>query len=129
MRISDWSSDVCSSDLSATGQTAFIEPEEVFHLNNKVRDLEFEMRREIVRILTTLTHELRPHVPLLVDYHRLLAKVDFVRAAALFAIVLDAHMPALVTDAALSLFEARHPLLLLNFKENGRGRCRVRWFK
>src|SRR5690606_29984111 len=35
-------------DESATGQTAFIEPEEVFHLNNQVRDLEFERRREIV---------------------------------------------------------------------------------
>lgn len=103
-------------DESATGQTAYIEPEEVFHLNNKVRDLEFEMRREIVRILTALTDELRPHVPLLIDYHRLLAKVDFVRAKALFAIDIDAHMPELVTEASVSLVNARHPLLLLNFK-------------
>lgn len=103
-------------DESATGQTAYIEPEEVFHLNNKVRDLEFEMRREIIRILTGLTDELRPHVPLLIDYHRLLAKVDFVRAKALFAIDIDAHMPELVTEASVSLVNARHPLLLLNFK-------------
>src|SRR5690606_35288147 len=65
-------------DESASGQTAYIEPEEVFHLNNKVRDLEFERRREIVRILTTLTSELRPHVPLLFAYHGLLTKLDFV---------------------------------------------------
>src|SRR5690606_18819919 len=103
-------------DESATGQTAFIEPEEVFHLNNKVRDLEFEMRREIVRILTALTDELRPHVPLLVDYHRLLAKVDFVRAKAVFAIGIDAYMPELVADASISLVNARHPLLWLNFR-------------
>lgn len=103
-------------DESATGQTAYIEPEEVFNLNNTVRDLEFEMRREIIRILTALTDELRPHVPLLIDYHRLLAKVDFVRAKALFAIDIDAHMPELVTDASISLINARHPLLLLNFK-------------
>ncbi len=103
-------------DESATGQTAYIEPEEVFHLNNRVRDLAFEMRREIVRILTTLTDELRPHVPLLVDYHRLLAKVDFVRAKALFAIDIDAHMPELTTEASISLVNARHPLLLLSFK-------------
>src|SRR5690606_7516754 len=44
-------------DESATGQTAFIEPEEVFHLNNKVRDLEFERRREIIRLLVELTDE------------------------------------------------------------------------
>ncbi|WP_262248996.1 endonuclease MutS2 [Parapedobacter soli] len=103
-------------DESATGQTAYIEPEEVFHLNNKVRDLEFDMRREIVRILTALTDEIRPHVPLLIDYHRLLAKVDFVRAKAMFAIDIDADMPELVTDASISLINARHPLLLLNFK-------------
>lgn len=103
-------------DESATGQTAYIEPEEVFHLNNKVRDLEFEMRREIIRILIALTDELRPHVPLLVEYHRLLGKVDFVRAKALFAIDIDADMPELTAEASLSLVEARHPLLLLNFK-------------
>lgn len=103
-------------DESATGQTAYIEPEEVFNLNNKVRDLEFEMRREIIRILTALTDELRPHVALLVDYHRLLAKVDFVRAKALFAIDIDADMPELVADASISLVNARHPLLLLGFK-------------
>src|SRR5690606_11113351 len=39
-------------DESATGHTASIEPEEVFHLNNMVRDLAFERRREVVRILT-----------------------------------------------------------------------------
>ncbi|MEC3879848.1 endonuclease MutS2 [Parapedobacter sp. 10938] len=103
-------------DESATGQTAYIEPEEVFHLHNKVRDLEFEVRREIVRILTALTDELRPHVPLLIDYHRLLAKVDFVRAKASFALEIDAYMPELVADASISLVHARHPLLSRNFK-------------
>ncbi len=101
-------------DESATGQTAFIEPEEVFALNNKVRDLEFEQRREIVRILTALTDELRPHVPLLLAYHKLLSKVDFVRAKALFALDIDAQLPELVKEASASLVNARHPLLLLN---------------
>lgn len=103
-------------DESATGQTAYIEPEEVFHLNNKVRDLEFEKRRETVRILTALTDELRPHVPLLIDYHHLLSKVDFVRAKALFAVDIEGHLPELSKEASVSLVNARHPLLLLNFK-------------
>jgi len=106
-------------DESATGQTAFIEPEEVFHLNNQVRDLEFEKRREIVRILTTLTDQLRPYIPLLIDYHNLLTKVDFVRAKALFAIDIEGHMPELAKEASVSLVNARHPLLLLNFKGSG----------
>lgn len=101
-------------DESATGQTAYIEPEEVFHLNNKIRDLEFDRRREVVRILTEITNELRPYVPLLLSYHGLLTKVDFVRAKALFAIDLEANMPILDKEASISLIEARHPLLYLN---------------
>lgn len=101
-------------DESATGQTAYIEPEEVFHLNNKVRDLTFERRREVVRILTDLTTELRPHVPLLLAYHSLLTKMDFVRAKALFAIEIDANMPILSKEASVELIQARHPLLFLN---------------
>lgn len=103
-------------DESATGQTAYIEPEEVFHLNNKVRDLEFERRREVIRILTQLTTELRPHVPLLLSYHGLLSKLDFVRAKALFAIDIEAEMPELSKDAEVNLINARHPLLLINAK-------------
>lgn len=103
-------------DESATGQTAYIEPEEVFHLNNKVRDLAFERRREVVRILTELTNELRPHVPLLLAYHGLLTKLDFVRAKALFAIDIDAVMPELSKEAEIKLINARHPLLYLSAK-------------
>ena len=106
-------------DESATGQTAYIEPEEVFHLNNKVRDLEFERRREIIRILTSLTSELRPHVPLLFAYHGLLTKLDFVRAKALFALDIEANMPELSKVAEVSLVNAKHPLLLLASRQEG----------
>lgn len=104
-------------DESATGQTVFIEPEEVFHLNNKVRDLEFDKRREVIRILIELTDTLRPNIPLLLAYHGLLSKLDFVRAKALFAIELEADMPQLSKEAAVELINARHPLLMLNFKK------------
>ncbi|HJP64413.1 MAG TPA: endonuclease MutS2 [Mucilaginibacter sp.] len=103
-------------DESASGQTVYIEPEEVFSLNNNIRDLEFERRREIVKILTGLTDELRPYVPLLLSYHGLLTKIDFVRAKALFAIDIEAGMPVLVNDAKIKLQNARHPLLYLSFK-------------
>ncbi|MDN3547326.1 endonuclease MutS2 [Mucilaginibacter aquaedulcis] len=102
-------------DESASGQTVYMEPEEVFTLNNRVRDLEFERRREIVKILTALTDELRPYTPLLLSYHGLLTKLDFVRAKALFAIDIEAEMPQVVNEARLKLYNARHPLLFLNF--------------
>lgn len=103
-------------DESSSGQTVYMEPEEVFTLNNRVRDLEFERRREIVKILTALTNDLRPFVPLLLSYHSLLTKLDFVRAKALFAIDIDAVMPGVVNEAQIKLYNARHPLLLLSFK-------------
>ncbi len=104
-------------DESATGQTVYMEPEEVFTLNNRIRDLEFERRREIVKILTQLTDELRPYVPLLLSYHGLLTKLDFVRAKSLFAIDIEAEMPSVVNEARLRLINARHPLLFLSFKK------------
>jgi DNA mismatch repair protein MutS2 len=104
-------------DESASGQTVYMEPEEVFTLNNRIRDLEFERRREIVKILTGLTDELRPYVPLLLSYHGLLTKLDFVRAKALFAIDIEGELPQVVNDARLKLVNARHPLLFLNFKK------------
>ncbi|MGV8879160.1 MAG: endonuclease MutS2 [Sphingobacteriaceae bacterium] len=104
-------------DESASGQTVYMEPEEVFTLNNKIRDLEFERRREIVKILTHLTDELRRYTPLLLSYHGLLTKLDFVRAKALFAIQTDAEMPLLVSESRINLVNARHPLLQLSFKK------------
>src|SRR5690606_5084913 len=82
-------------DESASGQTVYMEPEEVFQLNNLLRDLEFDKRREKIRILIELTTELRPFVPVLLSYHGLLSKLDFVRAKALFAIDIEAEMPEL----------------------------------
>ncbi|WP_316789445.1 endonuclease MutS2 [Pedobacter frigoris] len=105
-------------DESASGQTVYIEPEEVFSLNNKLRDLEFDKRREIIKILIALTNDLRPYTPLLLSYHGFLTKLDFVRAKALFAIEVEADMPVLIKEAKTKLVNARHPLLFLSFKED-----------
>ncbi|MBC8054004.1 MAG: endonuclease MutS2 [Sphingobacteriaceae bacterium] len=106
-------------DESASGQTVYLEPEEVFQLNNLVRDLEFDKRREIIRILTSLSNDLRPYVPLLLSYHGLLTKLDFVRAKALFALQTEAQMPVLVQTPEINLINARHPLLFLALKKEG----------
>ncbi|OAQ39729.1 DNA mismatch repair protein MutS [Pedobacter psychrophilus] len=107
-------------DESSSGQTVFIEPEEVFSLNNKIRDLEFDKRREIIRILTELTNQLRPYVPILLSYHGFLTKLDFVRAKALFSIKIEAEMPILLKETRLKLINAKHPLLMLNHKDVGK---------
>ena len=107
-------------DESASGQTVYMEPEEVFTLNNKLRDFEFDKRREIIRILIALTNDLRPFTPLLLSYHGFLTKLDFVRAKALFAIEVEADMPVLIKEAKTKLVNARHPLLYLSFREEKR---------
>lgn len=105
-------------DESASGQTVYIEPEEVFTLNNRLRDLEFDKRREIIKILIALSSELRPYTPLLLSYHGFLTKLDFVRAKALFAIDVEAEMPVLIKESKLKLINATHPLLYLSFRED-----------
>lgn len=107
-------------DESASGQTVYIEPEEVFNLNNLIRDMEFERRREIIKILTELTDKTRPYVPILYSYHNFLTKLDFVRAKALFAIEIDAEMPVVLKDTRLKLVNARHPLLVIGAKQSGK---------
>ncbi|WP_256005400.1 endonuclease MutS2 [Pedobacter deserti] len=107
-------------DESASGQTVYIEPEEVFTLNNQIRDLEFDKRREIIKILIGLTNDLRPYTPLLLSYHGFLTKLDFVRAKALFALEIQGEMPILTKEPKTKLVNARHPLLYLSFKEEGK---------
>ena len=103
-------------DESASGQTVYIEPEEVFNLNNKLRDLEFDKRREIIKIFISLTDQLRPYSSLLLSYHGFLTKLDFVRAKAMFAIEIGAEMPKVLKTPETKLINAVHPLLLRSFK-------------
>ncbi len=102
-------------DESASGQTVFLEPDEVFNLNNKLRDLNFERRREVIRILKDLSDQIRPYQPLINAYHGFLTKLDFVRAKALLAIELKASLPKVSQEPKIKLFQARHPLLSLSF--------------
>ncbi len=52
-------------DESASGKTVFIEPAEVVQTNNRMRELQMEERREIIRILTSVANELRPHIDMI----------------------------------------------------------------
>ncbi|WP_400190569.1 endonuclease MutS2 [Hymenobacter sp. B81] len=107
-------------DESATGQTVYIEPESVFELNNDIKDLENAWHRELVRILLALTDQLRPHIPDLRRAYQFLGLLDFIRAKARLARDLEAVMPKLGSRPLISWKQARHPLLYLNFKEQGR---------
>lgn len=103
-------------DESATGQTVFIEPTEVFSANNELKDLLNAEKREIIRILTTLTDQIRLSIPNLRVYHDFIGQIDLIRAKALFAIDIQAGMPHLTDTQIIHLHKAKHPLLYLKFQ-------------
>lgn len=100
-------------DESATGQTAYIEPEAVFETNNLIRELETEEVREIIRILTRFADQLRPHLGALAEAMQMIARLDFVKARARVALRLGAAMPVLTNKPAIDWLDAVHPLLFL----------------
>ena len=107
-------------DESATGKTVFIEPTEVVEANNKVRQLEAEERREIIRILTVFTEEVRPHVKEILDSYQLLAKVDFIHAKAEWARLTKAFEPTVTDEPHIDWIRAIHPLLQLSLEKQGK---------
>ena len=98
-------------DESATGKTVFIEPAEVVEANNKVRELEAAERREIVRILTVFSDELRPHVQEVLDSYHFLAQIDLVHAKAEMAEQMQAFEPEVKGAPTMDWIRAIHPLL------------------
>lgn len=107
-------------DESATGKTVFIEPQQVVEANNHIRELEGEERRERMRILLEITAMLRPEVPQILDSETFLGEVDFLRAKALFSIDLGAIVPDFTDQPLLDWQDARHPVLLLTFRRQGK---------
>ena len=107
-------------DESATGKTVFIEPEIVVEANNKIRELEAKEKREVIRILTAFTNEVRPRVPELLVSYLFLAEVDFIRAKALFAIKTNSLLPTIEKKLQIDWAQAVHPLLYLSHKKLGK---------
>ena len=107
-------------DESATGKTVFIEPAEVVEANNRIRELEGEERREIIRILTEFSKEIRPHVPAILVSYEFLAKIDFIRAKALFSIDIKATKPTMENSRTIDWFDAIHPLLRINLEKHNK---------
>ena len=104
-------------DESATRLTAFVEPSEVVELGNDLRELDFDERHEIQRILLAFSDRLRPLLPQLDEAYRFLARIDFLRAKARVAVELNASVPLLHRDPHIEWMDARHPILYLQKKD------------
>lgn len=107
-------------DESATGRTVFIEPAEVVEANNRIRELEGEERREIIRILQEFTAQVRPYWQEILQSYTFLGEVDFIRAKAQLAVRLKAIAPDLKDAPFLDWTMARHPLLQLSLERHGK---------
>ena len=104
-------------DESATGKTVFIEPTEVVEANNRVRELEGEERKEIIRILTDFTNKVRPYSKEILDSYRFLAIIDLIQAKQKLANIFKAIEPEVEDHPHIDWTRAIHPLLQLSLQK------------
>ncbi len=107
-------------DESATGKTAFVEPEEIVETNNRIRELESAERREIVKILTRFTDDIRPYADDIAYSYQVMAILDFIRAKAIWTIESKSVKPVLARELEVDWIAARHPLLEINLTREHR---------
>ena len=107
-------------DESASGKTVFIEPAEVVEANNRIRELEGEERREIIRILIDFSKLLHPSIPEILQSYEFLAEIDFIRAKSHFSIQTNSIKPALENKQLLDWTMAVHPILQISLVKHGK---------
>ena len=107
-------------DESASGKTVFIEPDAIVEANNRIREIEAEIAREIIRILTEVTDQIRPHLDELAGVLDTLGQLDFIRAKALFAQDVGAQMCHVDRKPVVEWYTALHPALLLSLRAQGK---------
>ena len=107
-------------DESASGKTVFIEPAEVVEANNRIRELEGEERKEIIRILTEFSTKLRPYIEEILSSYVFLAEIDYIRSKAHLANDMDAIKPSLINEPIISWGAAIHPLLAKALQKQGK---------
>src|SRR3712207_4548365 len=106
-------------DESATGATLFVEPPLAVEMMNRLRELEAEEAREVLRILRELTGRLRPLQPELLASLEALVALDSVYARARYALRVDGRRPTLLPPGTeeYEVVHGRHPLLLAKSKD------------
>ncbi len=107
-------------DESSTGKTSYVEPNEIVEMNNEIRELEYAERREIIRILTTFSNDIRPYLDDLFYSYDFLGEIDFIRSKALLAIEFGAIKPEFSANAVIDWQQAIHPLLMKTLKREKR---------
>ena len=98
-------------DVSSSGSTVFIEPMNVFELNNKIANLKMEEAIEIEKILENLSALLFGITNEIDNNVRLIGHLDFIFAKAKLARKMNAILPKINNEKIINLYKARHPLI------------------
>ncbi|MDX1284363.1 MAG: endonuclease MutS2, partial [Draconibacterium sp.] len=107
-------------DESATGKTSYVEPNEIVEMNNEIRELEYAERREVVKILTAFSDDIRPYLDELSYSYEFLGEIDFIRSKALLAVEFEAIKPDFHKEPIIEWYRAIHPLLQKALKREKR---------
>lgn len=107
-------------DESATGKTVYIEPDVAVEINNRIRELLADEKREIIKILTLITNEIRPYSYQLTEAFDFLGTIDFIRAKALLAVETNSTLPSIQELPIIDWSVAIHPILYLNHLKIGK---------
>lgn len=98
-------------DMSASGQTVYIEPMAVVNLNNELRTLYIDEDTEIKRILEELSAKVAEVAEELMGNEEILEELDFIFAKGQMSIEMDGQAPILNEEGYINLKQARHPLI------------------
>jgi DNA mismatch repair protein MutS2 len=102
---------------SKTGSIAYIEPETTLKYSRELSNLEYEEKEEITRILKQLSNQIRPFLPLLIQYQDFLSDIDVIAAKAKYANKINGILPTITENRRLFFRDAFHPILYLNNKQ------------
>lgn len=100
--------------LSNTGNTVYLEPSEIIELNNSLSVLRNEEKKEINRILTSLTKEVGKEAKKLEISNSIIYRLDLSQAKSKYAKKYDGFKPEIINDKSIELKDIYHPLLVKN---------------
>ena len=98
-------------DISASGNTVYIEPREVVKLSEEIASLRADERYEMIRILQELSERVRPHAAEIANDAWIIGHLDLIRAKVRFIQERQAVVPRLSEDQEIQLLHVRHPLV------------------
>lgn len=98
-------------DISASGNTVYIEPREVVKLSEEIASFRADERYEMMRILQELSERVRPHAAEIANDAWVIGHLDLIRAKVRFIQETGAVVPQVSEDQEIQLLHVRHPLV------------------